>query len=97
MTRSQLDGAVAQATGESLFTVRRLGFSLMNGEPAPLDPEDLCLVIDCPFCGRAVPHPGPARDGSPTLAECFTCDVYFDYAPDEIHAGQRASSAAWSS
>ncbi|AGA26328.1 hypothetical protein [Singulisphaera acidiphila] len=97
MTRSQLDGAVAQATGESLLTVRRLGFSLMNcGSNSP-DPEDLCLVIDCPFCSRPVPHPDPARDGSPTLAECLACDVYFDYAPAEIYAGQRASSVARSS
>lgn len=38
MTQQQLDRAVAQATGESLATVRRYGFSL--GTPlAILDPD----------------------------------------------------------
>ena len=30
------------------------------GPPADLEPEDLCLAVDCPFCGRALP-PWPAR------------------------------------
>ena len=70
MTQAQLDRAVAGATGESLRTIRRLGFGLRPPRRDDLEPEDLRLVVDCPFCGRPVAYPGPARDGSPALAEC---------------------------
>ena len=58
MTQAQLDRAVADRTGESLRTVHRLGFRLGCRSPS-LEPEDLRLVVDCPFCGRPVPYPGP--------------------------------------
>ena len=56
--------------------------------PRDLEPEDLRLVVDCPFCGRPVPYPGLVRDGSPALAECADprCDVYFDFAIAEVYA-----------
>ncbi len=69
MTRTQLHRAVASATGDTLRTIRSLGFCLVD------DPED---SIACPICGQAVPHPGFARDGKPVLAECLACDIYFD-------------------
>ena len=83
MTQPQLDRAVALATGESLRTVRRLGF----GPPATLEagPEGLALAVDCPFCGRPC-----ALDGlggtPPAMAECDPCDVYFDFRPGEVYA-----------
>jgi hypothetical protein len=51
------------------------------------EPEELRLVVDCPFCGRAVPYPGLAGDGTPALAECLSerCDVYFDFAPGDVY------------
>ena len=54
MTHTQLIRAVAGATGESPRTVARLGFGLAPHCPADdLEPEDLLLVLDCPFCGHS--------------------------------------------
>ncbi len=88
MTQAQLDRSVAHQTGESTRTIRRLGFGLQPAGPRDPGPEDLRLVVDCPFCGRTVPYPGRVRDGSPALAECLspTCDVYFDFAETEVYA-----------
>src|SRR5690349_14118543 len=63
MTQAQLEAAVADATGESLRTVHRLGFGLLAGPGDGRGPEDLELVLDCPFCRRPVPYPGRCRDG----------------------------------
>jgi len=86
MTQAQLDRRVADRTGESLRTVHRLGFQ--PGPAGPPEPEDIRLVVDCPFCGRAVPYPGRAGDGSPALAECPgpRCDVYFDFPEADVYA-----------
>jgi hypothetical protein len=88
MTQAQLDRSIAVLTGESPRTIHRLGFGLQAVRPGDLEPEDLRLVVDCPFCGRPVPYPGTVRDGSPTLAECADprCDVYFDFDPSEVYA-----------
>ncbi len=88
MTQAQLDRTVAGRTGETVGTVRRLGFQLQIA--APLDPyhDDLRLVVDCPSCRRPVPYPGRDRDGSPALAECADpgCDLYFDVDPARVYA-----------
>ena len=86
MTQRHLDHAVAAATGESLRTVRLFGFTIPAALPDGQDPENLRLAVDCPFCRQAVPYPGPAGDGSDALAECLTCDVYFDCGPDDVYA-----------
>ena len=39
MNQSQLDRAVARATGESLDTVSRMGFSIADPEAVYYDPE----------------------------------------------------------
>jgi hypothetical protein len=94
MTQAQLDRSIAYRTGESPRTIHRLGFGLHPARPGDLEPEDLRLVIDCPFCGHAIPYPGPARDGSATLAECADprCDVYFDFDPAEVYAAATDSA-----
>lgn len=84
MTQSQLDTAVAHATGEPLDVVRGLGFSLASPTRDDLEPEDLILAVTCPFCRDAVAYPGPGRDGVLPLAECLACDVYFEIQADEI-------------
>jgi hypothetical protein len=90
MTQRQLVRAVAGATGESVRTIRSLGFGVLASRPARAA-EDLDLVLDCPFCGRRVPYPG---DGD-ALAECLRCDVYFDVRPGEVYlAGPDPALAA---
>jgi hypothetical protein len=86
MTQTQLSYSVAFVTGETLRTVRDRGFSLVAENPDDLEPEDLRLVLDCPFCRTAVPYPGLASDGSLPMAECLDCDVYFPFALDEVYA-----------
>jgi hypothetical protein len=82
VTQVQLESAVADALGESLPIVRRLGFGAPAGD---LEPEDIRLVIDCPFCGRAAAYPGPAHAGSAPLCECEPCDVEFEFGPGEVY------------
>jgi hypothetical protein len=93
MTQAQLDRSIAGVTGESPRTIRRLGFGLQPSSPRDLEPEDLRLFVDCPFCGRPVPYPGRVGDDSPALAECTDprCDVYFDFDVSDVYA---AGSAA---
>jgi hypothetical protein len=81
MTHAQLHRAVAAATGESLCTIRQRGF----GMPAALEPEDVELVLDCPFCGKPVPYPGTISQGLRPEAECQTCGVAFEFEDDEVY------------
>jgi hypothetical protein len=90
MTQRQLARAVARATGEPLTLIRGRGFGLARRRPADLEPEDLTLCVECPFCGRAVPYPGAAGGGAPALAECDGCDVYFDAAAADAYAAPAA-------
>jgi hypothetical protein len=82
MTQAQLECAIADLTGESLDFVHGFGFSL----PAILEPEDLVLVLDCPFCCRPVPFPGRVRGGALAQAECLACDIYFEPREHEVFA-----------
>jgi hypothetical protein len=89
MTRKQLERAVAGATGESLRTVRGLGFGLLADQPVDSRVEDLTLVIDCPFCRQPIAlATGPGDE--PGLAGCDHCDVEFDFGPDEIYVADGA-------
>jgi hypothetical protein len=85
MTQPQLDHQVASITGEPIAHVHSLGFSLMAEKQDDLEPEDVTLVLDCPFCGRPVLYPGLAGDGSEAMAECDRCDVYFVFDPSECY------------
>jgi hypothetical protein len=85
MTQMQLTCQIARITGEPLSTVNRLGFSVIPEQPDGLEPEDVKLVLDCPFCGHRAPYPGLAGDGSTALAECDRCDVYFDFDHHEVY------------
>jgi hypothetical protein len=96
MTQAQLVRSVAKVTGDSLATVKRLGFSVLSPRSSNSEPGDLCLALDCPFCGRPVPYPGPARDGALLLAACLRCDVYFDFDVDEVYASRsQRAGVSW--
>jgi hypothetical protein len=85
VTQAQLDRAVATATGETVRDIRHRGFGILEHRPASPDPDDLSLVIDCPFCGGVIAYPGLPGDDAPSLAACPTCDVEFEYAPYEVY------------
>lgn len=86
LTQSQLFHAVAGATGESVAAIEQRGFGLVASHPGDLEPGDLRFVLDCPFCGHLVAHPGTVPGGALALAECLRCDVYFDFAEKEVYA-----------
>ena len=83
MTSRQRDQAL---TEKSLAVVRTLGFRPESPTPNDPEPEDLRLVLDCPCCRQAVPYPGLAGGGLTPLAECLICDLYFDFALDQVYA-----------
>lgn len=41
MSNSEFDAAVAAATGDSIATIRRRGFSILTRGPVELEPDDL--------------------------------------------------------
>jgi hypothetical protein len=84
MTRTQLNHQVARITGEPIGNITALGFSLLRSGGEGMEPEDIRLVLECPFCGQPVPYPGPAAAGSEPAAECERCDVYFGFLPEEV-------------
>ena len=63
MTQNHIDSAVARATGESLATIRRRGFSLADPEQVDHDPEPCALpqTIDWDQPADEVVGPFPAR------------------------------------
>ena len=86
MKRSRLHAAVAQATGESLGTINRIGFS----EEAPCghdhsESSDALKVVDCPCCGGTVVLTWSRFDNLPEFAECRRCETIVDYHPWEIY------------
>jgi hypothetical protein len=85
MTQKQLVDQVARITGDPLMIIIRLGFNVTSRQPFDLEPEDVQLVLDCPFCGHPVSYPGQSSDRSETLAECDRCDVDFGFDPDEVY------------
>ena len=86
MTRTQLNHQVARITGEPIDYITALGFSLLRPGGESMEPEDIRLVLECPFCGRPVPYPGSAAAGSEPIAECERCDVYFGFDTFEVYA-----------
>ena len=86
MTRTQLNNQVARITGEPIDYITALGFSLIRPGGESMEPEDIRLVLECPFCERPVPYPGSAAAGSEPMAECERCDVYFGFDVFEVYA-----------
>ncbi len=45
-------------------------------------------MLDCPLCGRPSAYQGRGKRGEPALAECGRCDVYFDFADEEVYVAE---------
>jgi hypothetical protein len=95
MTQRQLVSSVAFATGESLRTVRARGFGLVTKDSDDVDPEDLRLVLDCPFCRKPVPYSGEVSSDVTPLAGCPDCDIEFPFELGEIsvESGKQRTAA----
>jgi hypothetical protein len=84
MTRTQLNHQIARITGEPIENITALGFSMLGPDDESMEPEDIRLVLACPFCEQLVPYPGSVTAGSEPMAECERCDVYFGFLPEEV-------------
>ena len=86
MTRSQMNAAVVEATGESLSTVRGMGFSLDRQRKPRRSPQSEALpVIDCPGCGGVVVLAWSSAEELPEFAECRRCETAFGYYDREVY------------
>ena len=93
MNQSEVERAVARATGESRRFINRFGFSLLSEESEHC--ADPALAIDCPGCG-AVFNLDDVSTPQGEL-ECPRCDaVYLVVAADELYVvdSPRTGSAA---
>ena len=87
MSRAELHLAVADATGEALATIDRLGFRLLTGDSLDEPCEDQpLLVLDCPCCGKPIVLSDGDPENLPAVAECGRCEAVFDYREDEVYA-----------
>jgi hypothetical protein len=85
VTQAQIDHEVAGATGEPVGLIHRLGFGVLADERTDPHPEALYLVVDCPHCRRPALYPGQLADGSYPMAECPTCDAFFDFDVRDVY------------
>ena len=92
MNQSEVERAVARATGESRRFVKRFGFSLISD--ATEHCTDPALAIDCPGCGAAF-SPDDVVNLVSEL-ECPRCDAVYPIAADELYVvdSPRTGSAA---
>jgi hypothetical protein len=81
MTQAQLERAVARSTGETLRNIRQHGFRELVESGDDLEPEDLVLQVDCPFCGGQIALPADW----PTTVGCDRCEIEFDLETDDIY------------
>ncbi len=91
MTTSTLHRSVARQTGESLSTVRAIGFQPL--EDLPLDDEPTHLALDCPCCGAQVPLTEHGLANLPEFAECYRCDAAYGYEYSEVYKYDPDASA----
>ena len=85
MSRQQFQRAVARATGESVTTIRSLGFSVLAVDIPLANVANVanCLYLSCPGCGRDVPL-SSEEDTLPEMAECAHCDIAYPYDDEEV-------------
>lgn len=97
MTQMELNQAIVRQTGESLATIKAVGFSLQDElldelfDASCSHFDGYCL--DCPGCGHPVLLTDGPLDSLPEFAECTGCDVAYPFQLKEVYDGQLAESA----
>jgi hypothetical protein len=89
MNQSEVERAVARATGESRRFIKRFGFSLIPDEPEQCG--DPALAIDCPGCG-AVLNPDDAAIRREL--ECPRCDALYPVGAEEVYVFDSPTAAS---
>ncbi len=86
MSCTRIHTAVAQATGDSLRAINRIGFSAMSQQnPNDIDSNDPLTALDCPCCGGTVVLSWDLADTLPELAECRRCETIINYHRWEVY------------
>jgi hypothetical protein len=81
-----LHAAIARITGDSLATIKRLGFVQKRRRlSASPDTDDPLAVIDCPCCGGTVVLAWNRTDPLPEFADCRRCETVFPYSDTEVY------------
>jgi uncharacterized paraquat-inducible protein A len=93
MNQSEVEQAVARATGESRRFIKRYGFSIVAEEPE--GSTDAGLAIDCPGCGTVFNLDG--IENSLSELECPRCDAVYPVGTHELYVVDRplAATAAY--
>jgi hypothetical protein len=90
MNQSEVERAVARATGESRRFIKRFGFSLTPEEPHHR--ADPALAIDCPGCGTVF-DPVEVVNLFSEL-ECPRCDAVYPVAAKELYVVESPAACA---
>ena len=77
---------VAVIAAESLTTIRQIGFRMGLDSQIDEEARNVQLVLDCPFCRKAIFYRGLLPHDDTPIGECPRCDLVFDFDPDEIYA-----------
>ena len=86
MSCPRIHAAVARATGDSLRSINRIGFSHMPDHVRDeVSPGDPLTVIDCPCCGGTVVLSWDRAEALPEFADCRRCETIIDYHPWEVY------------
>lgn len=87
MKTSMLHSIVSRITGESIATVKRLGFreKKRRQQDLPASDNPPVAVIDCPCCGGTVVLAWNREDPLPEFAECRRCETATPYWDNEVY------------
>ena len=91
MLQSEIDRAVARATGESRRMIVWRGFSL--DDPSPENADGVHLALDCPGCGRSILLQLQPFTQFPGEVECSGCDAVYHVRPDEMFVVEAPDAA----
>src|SRR5437868_15288524 len=86
MFHSSLHSAISHITGDSVATIKRLGFRLNRRSHVETPvADDPLAVVDCPCCGGTVVVAWNRKDPLDEFADCRRCETVFPYSSDEVY------------